>query len=86
MAGGGFIVYEAFHERDAAAGRKRLKAGRALRGGELAAAFEGCEPLIVRDGVERDGRVFSQLLARRLPAATRSTALPAGPGYRPPSG
>jgi rhodanese-related sulfurtransferase len=30
-----------------------------------AAAFEGYEPLVVRDGLERDGRAFSQLLARR---------------------
>jgi hypothetical protein len=33
--------------------------------GDLVAAFGGYEPLIARDGVERDGRVFSQLLARR---------------------
>jgi hypothetical protein len=39
--------------------------GRTLQDGELAAAFDGFEPLIARDGVERDGRVFSQLLARR---------------------
>lgn len=64
-ARGGFIVYEAFHWRDSAEGRKRLKPGHALSDGELAAAFDGFEPLIARDGVERDGRVFSQLLARR---------------------
>jgi rhodanese-related sulfurtransferase len=39
--------------------------GRTFQDGELAAAFDGFEPLIARDGVERDGRVFSQLLARR---------------------
>lgn len=33
--------------------------------GELPAAFNGFECLIARDGVQRDGRRFSQLLARR---------------------
>ena len=93
VAPGGFIVYEAFHRRDAgASGRAchggggegravgspaasaagsnnkgcRGGLGRTLQDGELAAAFDGFEPLIARDGVERDGRVFSQLLARRL--------------------
>jgi SAM-dependent methyltransferase len=92
VAAGGFIVYEAFHRRDAAAsgraghggggggravGSPAASAagsnnkgccgglGRTLQDGELAAAFDGFEPLIARDGVERDGRVFSQLLARR---------------------
>ena len=45
--------------------RFRRGLGRTLQDGELAAAFDGFEPLIARDGVERDGRVFSQLLARR---------------------
>ena len=92
VAPGGFIVYEAFHRRDAgASGRARHGGGgggravgspaasaagsnnkgcrgglgRTLQDGELAAAFDGFEPLIARDGVERDGRVFSQLLAQR---------------------
>lgn len=39
--------------------------GKTLQDGELAAAFDGFEPLIARDGIARDGRVFSQLLARR---------------------
>jgi SAM-dependent methyltransferase len=92
VAPGGFIVYEAFHRRDAgASGRAghggggggravgspaasaagsnnkgcRGGVGRTLQDGELAAAFDGFEPLIARDGVERDGHVFSQLLARR---------------------
>jgi len=65
VAPGGYIVYEAFHRRDADQGRRSLKAGHVLEDGELAAAFAGFEPLIVRDGIERDGRVFSQLLARR---------------------
>jgi SAM-dependent methyltransferase len=65
VARGGFVVYEGFHWRDSAPGRRQLRPGHALRDGELAAAFEAYEPLIARDGVERDGRVFSQLLARR---------------------
>ena len=92
VAAGGFIVYEAFHRRDAgASGRAchggggggravgspaasaagsnnkgcRGGPGRTLQDGELATAFDGFEPLIARDGVERDGRVFSQLLAQR---------------------
>jgi tellurite methyltransferase len=65
VAPGGFVVYEAFHRRDAEDEQRALKPGHTLENGELAAAFEGFEPLIVRDGLERDGRVFSQLLARR---------------------
>jgi len=96
VAPAGFIVYEAFHRRDAGApgrarhggggGRavgspaasaagsnnkgRRGGPGRALQDGELAAAFAGFEPLIARDGVERDGRVFSQLLAQRVVCAS----------------
>jgi SAM-dependent methyltransferase len=65
VAPGGYLVYEAFHRRDAAEGRRRLKAGHALADGELAAAFDEFQVLVARDGVERDGRVFSHLLARR---------------------
>jgi SAM-dependent methyltransferase len=64
VAPGGWVVYEAFHRRDAAKGR-RLKEAHTLEDGELAAAFAGYDTLIARDGVERDGRVFSQLLGRR---------------------
>jgi rhodanese-related sulfurtransferase len=96
VAPAGFIVYEAFHRRDAgASGRARHGGGggravgspaasaagsnnkgcrggpgKTLQDGELAAAFDGFEPLIARDGVERDGRVFSQLLARRVVCAS----------------
>ncbi|MCX5654781.1 MAG: methyltransferase domain-containing protein [Planctomycetota bacterium] len=62
---GGFVVYEAFHRRDAEDERRALKPSHTLEDGELAAAFEGFELLIVRDGLARGGRVFSQLLARR---------------------
>jgi len=67
VAPGGFVVYEAFHRRDAAKGRRRLKDDHTLEDGELAAAFAGCEALIARDGVERGGRTFSQFLGRRRP-------------------
>jgi len=36
-----------------------------LENGELAAAFSGFEILISRDAIERDGRYFSSILARR---------------------
>jgi SAM-dependent methyltransferase len=93
VAAGGYLVYEAFHRRDAVegapgtqhgrlpcrvparcrgtrrrgggSGSRRLKAGHSLADGELAAAFDGFQVLLARDGVERDGRVFSHLLARR---------------------
>ena len=64
-APGGFVVYEAFHRRDAEGGRRALKPSHLLEDGELAAAFEGFELLIFRDGLARGGRVFSQILARR---------------------
>jgi SAM-dependent methyltransferase len=62
---GGFAVYETFHRSDAEDGRRVLKPSHLLEDGELAAAFEGFEKLIIRDAVQRGGRVFSQLLARR---------------------
>jgi len=64
-------VYETFHRADAPRGRQRLRLGRAAGDGELAAAFAGLEPILVRDGVERDGRRLAQLLARR-PTAPES--------------
>jgi len=65
VAPGGFIVYETFHWRDPRQGGKPLKPSHALQDGELAAAFDGFEPLIARDGLQRDGRCLCQLLARR---------------------
>jgi len=65
VVAGGFIVCEAFNWRDAPPGRKPPRAGGALADGELAAAFAGFDPLIARDGLQRGGRAFSQLLARR---------------------
>ena len=65
IAPGGFVVYETFHRSDAEDGRRALKPSHTLEDGELAAAFEGFELLIFRDGLARGGRVFSQILARR---------------------
>jgi tellurite methyltransferase len=61
----GLLVYEAFNHRDSGGGDKPLKPARLLQDGELAAAFGDFEVLLARDGVEREGRVFSQLVARR---------------------
>jgi len=74
VAPGGFVVYETFHRRDpgrgrtggqAASGTRPVETSHTVADGELAAAFDGFDPLIARDGIARGGRVFSQLLARR---------------------
>jgi SAM-dependent methyltransferase len=65
VAPGGFIVYEAFHRQDVEDERRTLKPEHAVESGELATAMKGLKPLIVRDRVDRGGRVFSQLLAQR---------------------
>jgi len=58
VAPGGCIVYESFHKSDP-------RAPRGLADGELPAAFAGFDILLARDGVSREGRRFSQLLARK---------------------
>jgi len=70
VAPGGFVVCETFHRRDAKTGRRRPGAGGGLADGELAAAFEGLDILIARDGEAREGRTFSQLLARKAPPSS----------------
>jgi SAM-dependent methyltransferase len=65
VAPGGFIVYETFHRRDPGRQGRPLGPSHTVADGELAAAFEGFEVLLARDGVEHQGRIFSQLLARR---------------------
>jgi tellurite methyltransferase len=65
VAPGGFVVYETFHVRNRETGRPPRSPEHLLESGELTRAFEGLEIVIARDGVERDGRFFSQLLARR---------------------
>jgi tellurite methyltransferase len=64
VAEGGCLVYETFHERTRETGRPPRNPEHLLRRGELAQAFSGFELLIVRDGIERDGRYVSGLLAR----------------------
>ena len=78
VAPGGFLVYETFHRQDrigGGEGRGRRRGtgdppAHAALDGELAAAFGELEPVLSHDGVERDGRRFSQFLGRL--AATRA--------------
>jgi SAM-dependent methyltransferase len=65
VAPGGYLVYETFHERNRATGRRPTSPAHLLATGELAAAFSKFDVLASRDAVERDGRFFSSLLARR---------------------
>jgi tellurite methyltransferase len=65
VASEGFLVYEAFNRRDTGGDGKPPKPARLLQDGELARVFDGFEVLLARDGVEREGRVFSQFVARR---------------------
>lgn len=62
----GYLIYETFHELNLETGRPPQNPGHLLQSGELARAFDGFEILIARDEVERDGRFFSHLLARRI--------------------
>lgn len=62
---GGHIVYETFHRRTLETGRPPHNPAHVLESGELARAFDGFEIIIACDGVERDGRYLSSLLARR---------------------
>ena len=62
---GGYVVYETFHEMNRKTGRRPLHPNHLLKSDELAAAFAGFEILVARDAVERDGRFFSSLLARK---------------------
>ena len=65
VAPGGFIVYETFHERNRQTGLPPRRPEHLLRTGELAQAFDGFDFLVQRDRIERDGRFFSALLARK---------------------
>jgi tellurite methyltransferase len=66
VAPDGFLIYEAFNRRNLGGSHdKPLKPARLLDDGELSAAFPDFEIFMARDGVEREGRVFSQLVARR---------------------
>jgi hypothetical protein len=77
VAPGGFIVYETFHRRDPGKDGQPLDPIRTVADGELAVAFEDFETLVARDGIEREGRLFSQLLARRQdPGSLQEPASP----------
>lgn len=65
VAPGGYVIYETFHEQNRATGRRPLNSTHLLRTGELSEAFAGFEILLAGDAVERNGRFFSNLLARR---------------------
>lgn len=86
VAPGGYICCETFHVRTRETGKGPRTASYLLETGELAAAFEGFEIVLSHDAVERDGRFFSSILARRGRAvACRSVAarymrLPCGAG------
>ncbi|MCC6239267.1 MAG: methyltransferase domain-containing protein [Phycisphaerales bacterium] len=61
----GYLIYETFHQRTAEMGLKPRSPDHVLNDGELAGLFPSFQPMIARDAVLRDGRWFSQLLARR---------------------
>jgi hypothetical protein len=72
----------ALEELAARAHELPLKAAHTVEDGELAAAFGGFEVVLSRDGVPREGRRFSQLLARRGAPEFRGgggAAAPPGP-------
>jgi SAM-dependent methyltransferase len=62
---GGFVIYETFHVRNLETNLPPRNPNHLLETGELARAFDGFDILINNDAFERDGRYFSQLLARR---------------------
>lgn len=62
---GGYVIYETFHERNLQTGRRPHNAAHLLGTGELPRYFPKFEVLLAADAVERDGRFFSHLLARR---------------------
>lgn len=76
VAPGGFVVYETFHERNRATGRRPQNPDHLLRSGELVQAFDGFDVLLAEDVVEREGRFFSHLLARRPGSASRLPRAP----------
>jgi tellurite methyltransferase len=67
---GSYIIYETFHERNLQTNKKPRNPAHLLKSGELREAFGGFDILIEHGCIERDGRFFSSLLARK-PAAMR---------------
>lgn len=61
---GGMLIVEAFHMSDAADGLRDRS--RLARQGELAGLVEPlCQVVVVREGVGRNGRYYSQMVGRR---------------------
>ncbi len=71
LAPGGLLIFESLHERDARRGSHGSRQTRGVWSGELALAFVDLEILFARDEVERAGRCFSQLIARKSVASPR---------------
>ena len=65
VGAGGWVIIETFHQRDAGRPGRGRDTSKLLCDGELTAAFSGWKILLARDGVERDGRWLSQLVAQR---------------------
>jgi len=66
VARGGHVVYETFHEQNLQTGHTPKSPAHLLKTGELAEAFAGFQVLISRDALLREGRFFSQIVARRV--------------------
>ena len=64
-AAGTLVVVEAFTQREQKRQGKGRRVANLVRDGELAELFKGWEILINRDGVQREGRWLSQLVARK---------------------
>ncbi len=62
---GGFLIYETFHESNRLTGQRPSNPDHLLRTSELSQAFADFHVLISEDAVEREGRFFSHILARR---------------------
>jgi len=62
---GGHLVYETFHEQTRSTGHPPTSPNHLLRDRELQELFGDFDIRIAQDRVERDGRFFSNLLARR---------------------
>lgn len=72
----GFVIIEAFHARDVVSGKQGRRAQQLLGDGELAGLLRGMKVVQARDGVEREGRWFSQLVARRFGSDEGQCPLP----------
>jgi SAM-dependent methyltransferase len=65
LAPGGYLICEAYHMTNLRTGLPPRKRQHLVDSGELVAAMQGLEVLVVADPVKHDGRALSRLLARR---------------------